>query len=349
MNRWFAFLVLVPFLFFLGSYERSSLAFEDESLKTSDVPAFGGFDKNSDGKLDPEEIDIPEAVFKSFDEDQDGYISKDEFDKRIWEELFMKLLLEKMKDKINDRLVVSLFKGVLDTDSDKRLSKEELHRNYPAIFGSLDKDNDGFISLKDLEEGLSNRGESEGMPNPVERFFNCLDENNDNKVSREEFSGKFKNLLLKLDKNSDGFISLEEYSLRTVVEDLKREVIHMYMKAQEEDRLRRMMRKFWPHFDRENKGSFSKETLEKNLGKVFEMLDSNNDGTILQGELTKEAQKNPKLAVQNKDLLISLDKDGDRQVTRDEFHTRFCRAFDRLNKNEDDVLTKEEVKSKVKF
>lgn len=64
----------------------------------------------------------------------------------------------------------------------KKLTRHEIHE----VFDFFDKDNDGFIELKELKEALKSLGRS--FPEQViENMFKRVDEDSNGKITFEEF------------------------------------------------------------------------------------------------------------------------------------------------------------------
>lgn len=200
--------------------------------------ALRDFDNQQGGQGGPPE-GAEEDVFSILDQDQDGRISRDEFAQGFEEEPEG---LWDNEDKNGDGFIsYDEFGGpkggaggnsggsppqgggasdpsevfyVMDTDGDNRISKEEFDAHFEnlgvepndALFKRDDQNNNGFI---EFDEFGGNKNGGSG------NLFAQLDINNDNKLSREEFSVEWHTAPIELfendDKDGDGFVSFDEF------------------------------------------------------------------------------------------------------------------------------------------
>ncbi|MBK9974715.1 MAG: hypothetical protein IPP14_08070 [Planctomycetes bacterium] len=155
--------------------------------------AFKQLDKNSDGKLDGDEVKDP--LKTDFDDNKDGSISEDEF-KAHWkpkpgpgpgpapkaEDEFKRL--DKNNDgQLDDKEADDKFIKANDTDSDGKVSLDEFKKNFKPPMGP----------------GPAPKPEDE---------FKRLDKNSDGKLDDKEAPGKMKE---DFDDDKDGSISEEEF------------------------------------------------------------------------------------------------------------------------------------------
>ena len=93
----------------------------------------------------------------------------------------------------------------LDTDKDGKLSVEEFNVKAKADFEKIDKNNDGYLELKELKDFKGH-----GPKRNPEDIMKDLDANQDKSISEDEAKGPLKENFSKVDKNSDGLVSLDE-------------------------------------------------------------------------------------------------------------------------------------------
>jgi len=150
---------------------------------------FARMDKNRDGKVTRDEWVGPPEVFQKLDRNDDGAITKDE-------------LPSPEKGDIQARL------QKMDANGDKKISKEEW-QGPPQLFTRIDTNQDGFLTLEELQEfhkktrGVERGG---GADQDVFANFDQIDKNKDGKVSPEELDAWVHQLFLKLDRNGDGVL-----------------------------------------------------------------------------------------------------------------------------------------------
>jgi len=192
-----------------------------------------------------DEAAAPTEVFYMMDTDGDNRISKEEFDahfENIGVEPNNALFNRDDVDK-NGFIEFEEFGGnkagggnlfvQLDVNSDNRLSREEFsvewHTAPIELFENDDKDGDGFVSFDEFggpkgQGGRRSRpppraagGEGgEGGEGAPQNMFALLDEDQDGRISLDEFNADWHNapegLWEQEDQNGDGFIAYEEFS-----------------------------------------------------------------------------------------------------------------------------------------
>jgi Ca2+-binding EF-hand superfamily protein len=145
---------------------------------------FEDLDHNRDGRLAHDEWHFDPELFRRVDRDRDGSISRREF-----------LGLGDDDDR-DDRF------SDLDVNNDGRISAAEWHGD-PALFGTLDKDRNGFLSRTELL-GAS------GDEVPAD-LFASLDVNRDGRVTTNEWHWS-RASFDRRDRNGDGVLSRGEMS-----------------------------------------------------------------------------------------------------------------------------------------
>jgi collagen type III alpha len=111
----------------------------------------------------------------------------------------------------------------LDTDSDGKLSKDELAKAVDALM-KHDKNGDGQLTPDELAEGIRGPGRpgdgrfppgapgapGEGPGRFIEGMIQRTDKNGDGKLSKDEVPELLRNRFDEMDGNSDGFLDKEE-------------------------------------------------------------------------------------------------------------------------------------------
>jgi len=132
-------------------------------------------------------IELREA-FSVFDLNQDGYISKDELTQAMtnFGHLVSNHEIEEMitlVDKDGNGLID--FKEFLDL-MDSNVLVQNVDQEMTNLFNYIDKNNDGFISEKELKEMLKGMGEKVKKKD-IKKMMKMADENKDGKISFTEF------------------------------------------------------------------------------------------------------------------------------------------------------------------
>ena len=101
---------------------------------------FGALDRNGDGKIDADEIDLAVASLRKLDKNKDGEITREE----------MGFSFQRGGGQSTRRG----FQGFasLDKDGDGKISKEEAPERMKERFDRMDANGDGFIDKKEQEE-----------------------------------------------------------------------------------------------------------------------------------------------------------------------------------------------------
>lgn len=190
---------------------------------------FAQLDVNADKRLSREEFTVewhtaPIELFENDDKDGDGFVSFDEFGGPKG--------LEGEggggEGEGGDAAPENMF-AILDIDSDNRISQDEFnvewHNAPEGLWEQEDANDDGFISYDEFGGPKGEGGAPQGGAPPQqgggeeeEDIFSVLDQDQDGRISREEFVGGFdgaenepEGLWAQEDANNDGFISWEEF------------------------------------------------------------------------------------------------------------------------------------------
>lgn len=94
----------------------------------------------------------------------------------------------------------------LDQDGNGRVDSEEFKAGGKFLFGRMDKDSDGIVTLAELEE--------HERADRIAKRFERMDADGDGKVTTAEFAEAGAKLFKRLDENADGYLSKGELEKR---------------------------------------------------------------------------------------------------------------------------------------
>jgi len=90
--------------------------------------------------------------------------------------------------------------ATLDTDNDSTVDLNEINKSAEALFGKLEKDNDGTIEPKELQGRLS------------KKEFKAADPDNDGTLDKNEFLAVVESLFKAADPDNDGTLDDKEFA-----------------------------------------------------------------------------------------------------------------------------------------
>jgi Ca2+-binding EF-hand superfamily protein len=152
-----------------------------------------------------------------------------------------------------------------------------------------------------------------------QEMYQRLDTNRDGKISREEWRGRAEGFA-KLDTNADGFLTPEEMQAG---------------RFQRDGSARRGPRMMDQNHDRQ----VSRDEW-KGPAEVFDRLDTNHDGSLTREEFAAGRQHDRG----GRRGLRSMDQNNDSQISREEWKGP-AELFNRLDSNNDGVITSDEIKA----
>ncbi len=191
--------------------------------------------------------------------------------------------------------------------------------NKIIFFGSL------FLgSILWLQTPLQAEEAKKEKPAKVKRgFLEKFDANNDGKVSKEEFKGYMEKRFQRMDVDKDDTVSMDELA--------------QYRRQQENKGKKSKLARL----DTDGDGSISKEEFIasriKQIENRFLKLDKNKDGKLTTDEFAKK--KN-----QYATLFENIDANKDGKISNEEKDAALERLFNRLDQNQDQIVTEKEIK-----
>jgi len=167
----------------------------------------------------------------------------------------------------------------------------------------------------------------------LDGWFQKLDVNKDEKLSRQEFDAPKSEMFDRADANKDSIVTLTE------------------MKQGAEARRAQHRANRFSQLDKNADGRVTKDEVPRMPERRFTALDTNNDGAISEVELAAAPKPEADRAGAGKRgpaaerLLARLDADKDGQLTRAEAMQGGAKHFEKLDANSDGYLTKDELKA----
>ena len=161
------------------------------------------------------------------------------------------------------------------------------------------------------------------------RFMEFFDSNGDNLVTMEEFNGSAATRFDRMDEDGDGVVTAQEFG--------------SYIG---ERRAEWRDHKF-ASMDSDKDGQVSQDEYvaykQQRAQRRFQYMDTNKDGKLSKDEF-RDHKKNRKHGHHGKGRIFSkLDADNDGQITREESLTAWRNWFKRIDANNDQVVSADEV------
>ena len=290
------------------------------------------------------------ALFEQLDTSHDGQLSREEIpdDKRA---LFERLLKQGDGDK-NGRLSRDEFVAGLESRRPKRAADEKLPAGFGGlpspeamddIFRHLDRNQDGKVSPDEVPDEGRER---------FDRLSAYADTDGDGSVSKEEFQTGIerirrplagrndldpKEIFEHLDRNADGKLTADEVPSE-IVERFKRGVQFGDRDRDGAERRRIHPRRDGPSQARAVAGDRRGQRIAVDFAQGFREVE------VERCRRQRKGQRKGKAKGKGVGRLAKLDADHDGKVSFAEYTSGDKKRFERLDKNQDGVLDRDEIR-----
>lgn len=293
----------------LGLAAGSSLAIaaDGPAVQPDHAELFKKLDKNSDGKLDTEEVPqeqrrLLERLLKNNDKNSDGKLTVEEFSAGLSEG-------RPQGDGKGPRPEggpggrpfngEEIFKR-LDADGDGKVKPDDVpqerREGFRRMLEKVDADGDGAASAAEFRKGFEMMAAAApgarpgspppGGPNAMEQVFRTLDADGNGALSKEELSNAA-TALAKLDRNGDGLVQREEAMPRPGAQPGQgRPEPGQPGRPEGGQLIGYLMRQ-----DADGDKMISKEEAREKLKENFDKVDRNADGKVDETELKQMVER----------------------------------------------------------
>lgn len=159
------------------------------------------------------------------------------------------------------------------------------------------------------------------------RFMKHFDTNNDGSVNMEEFNAAAVERFKRMDADNSGAVSREEF--------------RGYMRARKDER----KQKKFARMDSNGNGSVERDEFlahkQARAERKFTRMDKNADGSVSKEEYASCKERKH----QKKRMFTKMDENGDGQISQNESLAAWSNWFKRIDANNDQVVTTDEVKA----
>jgi len=211
----------------------------------------------------------------------------------------------------------------LDTNKDGQVTKAEMQTAAEKHITAADKNGDRAASPDELRA----RAQAERQAHRANRFSK-KDQNGDGALTKDELPQMPPQAFQRLDSDGNGAITQAEFKAVKGKHHGKR---NAHDPKKRFDRL-----------DKNSDGKLSREEAAKMPQRRFEQLDKNSDGTLTLAELTAGKGKG-KFRKGHGKHMRGADTNQDGNIDVNEARAMAGKRFDRLDKNHNGVLDKEEL------
>lgn len=152
---------------------------------------FPGLDQNSDGKLDPQEINRMAQLLRQRFARANGTPPPSQNIQTIMKKIMAR-----------------------DKNQDGKISPQEAQGQLSRYFTQIDRNQDGFLDRQELRGMLLRQAGTAGNPPVVdETDFDALDENANGRLTQRELrNSRWREIFDRLDQNRDGQLSRQEFN-----------------------------------------------------------------------------------------------------------------------------------------
>lgn len=223
----------------------------------------------------------------------------------------------------------------LDQNQDNKLSQEEIGERQRLL--QADADQDGSVTREELQNLLARRRDQAEPQLNAEQLFARLDQNKDEKITKEELNERTQ-WLLSADANEDGEITLAEAQA-----SLER--------MRERGRFRFDPEQTFTRLDENQDGKLQKDELRGPFAAGLADLDADNDGEITKQEFLARADRIRERLAQAfrmptvDEMFTQYDANQDGKLVKDELPERTADFVLRADRDNDGAVTKEELQA----
>lgn len=277
---------------------------------------FDRLDANNDGRIDRDEFKGPDDAFARMDRNGDGAISRDEVggDAQGDQPGAFRPGQGGQREQMDPAQRWQKMLERFDQNGDGKISSEEF-KGPEKVLRFLDANNDGEIT-EDEALQAADRGRDRGQMDPAERWKRLIDNcdaNADGKISQDEWPARAE-MFQRLDRNGDGQLTQDEMPQGRPGADPaggpNRQQVAQLIERHDADGDGKLSREEWPRSD-----------------EMFDQLDADGDAFITEADLAQLADRRPERQDPARLLIGLMDKDGDGQVSAQEW-SNFFNAVD---------------------
>ena len=177
-------------------------------------PLLNALDKDGDGQLSEEEIDLAVASLKTLDRNRDRRLDASELRPNFPGQA-PQGAPGTPTPQGNPGAMLERLSG-MDRNGDGKLSRDELPEPFQPMVERFDRNTDGALDREELTNLVRERMATQGDPAQLAaQMLRRADANSDGKLSGEEIPPFMRDRLESLDKNSDGALDLAELQTMT--------------------------------------------------------------------------------------------------------------------------------------
>ncbi|MBO6757811.1 MAG: EF-hand domain-containing protein [Roseibium sp.] len=232
-----------------------------------------------------------------------------------------------------------------DADDDGAITQAEVDAQAAAMFTAADTNTDGAVDLEEFRAELLNHSEDRRV-----RAFQRLDRDGDGTVTLEEYNGVSDRMFNRMDRNDDGVLERVRGHRGGGQQGAEREPGGETEEAGRRGRgggwggPGRMgpIRMVFATFDTDNDGKMTRAEFEEVRGNLFASADRNGSGGFGLEDFTAiwtTLTNGPTVR-----MFQHLDANGDLAVTPEEQAARTADLVSRLDRNDDGVLTRADLR-----
>ena len=242
----------------------------------------------------------------------------------------------------------------MDKNGDSQLAKDEVQGRLLARFDQLDTDNSGTLSADELS-GLR---KGRGGKNDKRATFAEMDKNSDGQLAKDEVWGRLSANFDQLDTDKSGTLSSNELSAlrkgrggkhhkRPTFAELDTDgsgtLSESEFAAQGKGRAgKNFKRPTFTEMDKNSDGVLAKEEVGGPLFADFELLDTDNSGTLSIDELSVLRKGRPGKNFK-RPTFAEMDKNSDGVLAKEEVGGRLSADFERLDTDSSGTLSADEL------